>query len=286
MVKGGIDAWIVFDFARPVAVGAVEVGLPGNAANPRVIDLQAGAAPTLGDAAPAAGVVFGGPGTVAGSAPHAALHMRVAAAHSRVALVSSCHTHAASLRDALSGGPGVQCVAKANSRSPSPSSPPTSSKLPPSLQRARFWRLIVRGNWGTNWGVALRHVTFGCVDSAGVLSVGECRSLDRNDGGLAAVFSHLSGRSFAAAVAAASLCSFACVCAWLVALRRELTKSQSEMEEEILELQAMPKSNTAGLSRTASIDSIEGDGSFGGFAYPSEYQCVAGSEAAMPPPPL
>ena len=79
------------------------------------------------------------------------------------------------------------------------------------------------------------------------------------------------------------MCAFACVCAWLVALRRELTKSQSEMEEEILELQAMPKS---GLSRTASMDSIEGDGSFGGFAYPSEYQCVTGSEAATPPPPL
>ena len=282
-VKGGVDAWIVFDFARPVAVGAVEVGLPGNAANPRVIDVQAGAAPTLGDAAPAAGVVFG-PGPVAGTAAPAALHMRVAAARSLVALASSCRAHTPSLRDALSGGPGVQCVAAtANSRLRSPSSPPTSGEMPRSLQRARFWRLVVRGNWGTNWGVALRHVTFGCVDNAGVLSAGECRSLDRDDGGLAAVFSHLSGRSFAAAIAGASMCAFACVCAWLVALRRELTKSQSEMEEEILELQAMPKS---GLSRTASMDSIEGDGSFGGFAYPSEYQCVTGSEAPTPPPPL
>ena len=132
-----------------------------------------------------------------------------------------------------------------------------------------------------------RYAAFGCVDGAGVLSVGACRSLDRDDGGLAAVLSNLSGRSFAAAIAGASVCAFACVCAWLVALRRELTKSQSEMEEEILELQAMPKS---GLSRTASMDSMEGDGNFGnsGFAYPSEYQrvAVAGSEMAAPPPPL
>jgi hypothetical protein len=224
--------WLVFDFARPVAVADVRVTLPGDASNPRHLVWQAattkqqhrgGALHALG------GGGGGGPASQAAILSHLAfktvLTVPVPSASATSAFASVC---AGARAGAWAQQDVARCHLSAALRSNAAGREDGHLAAPPV---ARYWRLLLPDNFGGAWGVEVARTEFRCVGGDGFVSEGACLTEDWTEAGLFAALSSVN--SLGAAVAGASACALLCICGWLRALRRELSHNKLEIEREM-----------------------------------------------------
>ena len=229
--------WVVFDFARPVAVADVRVTLPGDASNPRHLVWQAatttkqhrgGALHALGSGS--GGIGSRGPASQAAILSHLAfktvLTVSVPSASATSAFASVC---AGARAGAWAQQDVTRCHLSAALRSDDGHDDGRLAALP----AARYWRLLLPdsfGGPGGAGGVEVARAEFRCVGGDGFVSEGACLTEDWTEAGL---FAALSANSLGAAVAGASACALLCICGWLRALRRELSNNKLEIEREM-----------------------------------------------------